>query len=113
MEKVYNQPKGEFVIGFIDEFEMASYKGINPISITFRPSAVMQPYEALEYANEFSDYIVKEAKMILAEHNEFYKHWEIRFSNQFTGTAATRHNVNSDLLATGRVTMNVYCKKSF
>jgi hypothetical protein len=111
MEKVFTQTKGDFIVSFIEESQRRSYQGINPIAIAFLPNGIMQPYEALEYANDFSDYIVKEAKLILVEHHDFYKNWEIRFSNQFTGTSSVRNDINTNLLATGRVTMNVYCKR--
>jgi hypothetical protein len=111
MEKIFKQPKGDFIITFADELQISSYAGINPISISFVPGSAMEPYAALEYANEFSEFIVKEAKIILAEQHEFYKDWEIRFSNQFTATASVRHDVDSDLLAARKVMMNVYCKR--
>lgn len=112
MENVFKQPKGDFVIKYVDESQIDIYNGINPISITFRPSTAMQPYEALEYANEFAYFIVKEAKAVLKEQNKFFKEWEIRFSNQFTGKSDANDDVDAKFLTIGKVVMNIYCKKN-
>lgn len=112
-EKIIEFKKGNLLIGYFDNSQDISVFGsetyTGPLRITFIPNVEMKENECLDYANKNMTKIIEEAKIIISENNEFYKHFEIDFNSEFTSRSLYRHHLNRNLEIVSQISMWPKC----
>ena len=101
MQKEVKFEKGNLVIGYCDnshDISIFESSESEPLTLTFKPTVIMNSSKCSEYTNEIIHEIIKEAKIVVSENNEFYKNFEIEFNSEFSGSFSHRHTINRDLL---------------
>jgi hypothetical protein len=114
MQKEIKFEKGKLLIGYCDNpQDISVYESgelIDPIELRFFTNVEMKENECLDYANKNMSKIIEEAKIIVSENNEFYKHFEIDFNSEFTSRSLYRHHLNRNLEIVSEISMRPKCK---